>query len=80
MAKHARSARGDIVDFDLLAIKDQLASRPVPVGVDKRRKFIDEKDGLKPRRDSLQPEPSMVDMLAVATASAQESNDSSSQD
>jgi hypothetical protein len=47
MTRRARSARGDIVDFDLIAIKEQLALKPVPVGVDQRRKFIDEKDGIK---------------------------------
>jgi len=49
MSKQARSARGQIVDFDLLAIKQQLAKQPVPVGVNQRRKFIDEKDGIKHR-------------------------------
>ena len=49
MSKQARSARGKIVDFDLLAIKQQLAKQPVPVGVTSRRKFIDEKDGIKHR-------------------------------
>jgi hypothetical protein len=47
MSKQARSARGDLVDFDLLAIKQQLATKPVPVSVNQRRKFIDEKDGIK---------------------------------
>lgn len=47
MARIARSARGEIVDFDLIAIKQQLATTPVPVGVNQRRKFIDEKDGIK---------------------------------
>lgn len=50
MSKQARSARGEIVDFDLLAIKQQLATTPVPVGVDQRRKFIDEKDGIKSKQ------------------------------
>jgi len=49
MSKTARSARGVLVDFDLLAIKQQLAATPVPVTVDQRRKFIDEKDGIKTR-------------------------------
>ena len=47
MSKQARSARGDLVDFDLLAIKQQLATAPVPVSVDQRRRFVDEKDGIK---------------------------------
>jgi len=45
--RKARSARGELVDFDLLAIKQQLATSPVPVGVDDRRRFIDEKDGIR---------------------------------
>jgi hypothetical protein len=51
MAKIARSARGQVVDFDVLAIKQQLASKPVPVGAAARRKFIDEKDGIKRREN-----------------------------
>ena len=47
MSKQARSARGEIIDFDLLAIKQQLATAPVPVSVDQRRRFVDEKDGIK---------------------------------
>lgn len=51
MSRKARSARGDLVDFDLLAIKQQLATTAVPVGVNQRRKFIDEKDGVKTREN-----------------------------
>lgn len=47
MSKQARSARGEVIDFDLLAIKQQLASSPTPVSVNQRRKFIDEKAGFK---------------------------------
>lgn len=47
MSRKARSARGQLVDFDLLAIKAQLAASPTPVGVNQRRKFIDEKDGIR---------------------------------
>lgn len=53
MSKQARSARGEIIDFDVLAIKQQLATKPVPVGVDQRRKFIDEKDGIKTKTVAL---------------------------
>ena len=49
MSKRSRSARGQIVDFDLLAIKQQLAVKPVPVSVNERREFIDSRDGLKAR-------------------------------
>lgn len=45
----ARSARGEIVDFDILQIKQQLAATPVQVGTEERRRFIDTKDGVKPK-------------------------------
>ena len=79
MSKFARSARGEIVDFDLLAIKQQLALTPVPVSVDDRRKFIDERDGLKTKQT--QPvaeaapavEAAIPSALMVAAAAAAES-------
>lgn len=50
MPRIVRSARGDIVDFDLIAITNQLASAPVPVSINERRQFIDDKDGIKPNK------------------------------
>ena len=73
MSRKAQSARGELVDFDLLSIKDQLASKPVPVGVNQRRKFIDEKDGLKSRREEITAVP---DALALAMQAAQQAEDS----
>lgn len=76
MSKKARSARGDVVDFDLLAIRQQLATVPIPVGVDQRRKFIDEKDGIKtkaaaPSAKSQAPSvPSALMMAAEAAATS----------
>lgn len=46
MAK-ARSARGVIVDFDLLKIKQQLAQIPPSKVTLERRKFIDQKDAAR---------------------------------
>lgn len=44
MAKRGvRSARGEIVDFDLLKIKQQIASVPKPITVETRENFIDNK-------------------------------------
>lgn len=63
MSRKARSARGELVDFDVLAIKQQLASTPVPVGVNERRKFIDEKDGIKIKEVAL---PSALSVAAEA--------------
>lgn len=45
---HVRSARGDLVNFELLAIKSQLASVPVPKKVEERKVAIEEREGTKP--------------------------------
>ena len=68
MSRKARSARGEVVDFDLLAIKQQLAATPVPVSVDTRRKFIDEKDGLKSKTATPIPAALSVAMEAAETS------------
>ena len=39
----ARSAKGQIVDFDLLRIKQQIASAPKTTSVKAREDFIDKK-------------------------------------
>ena len=64
---HTRSARGEIINFELIAIKQQLASAPTPVEVENRRRFIDEKDGI--RTKTIQS----VDALSVGVESAQAS-------
>lgn len=43
MAKTARSARGEIVDFDVIFIKNELANAIAPTEVTKRQNFIDSK-------------------------------------
>jgi hypothetical protein len=47
MAKPIRSARGELIDFELLAIKAQLAAAPVPRKVEERKLAINAKDGVK---------------------------------
>lgn len=44
MAKRTYSAKGEVVDFDLISITQALASQPAPVNVNARRQFIDEKE------------------------------------
>lgn len=39
--KVTRSARGEVVDFDSLKIKEQLASAPTPLDVKTRQNFIE---------------------------------------
>jgi len=43
MGKKTKSARGAMVDFDLMKIKSQIASAPKPVDVQAREEFIDRK-------------------------------------
>lgn len=43
MTKKIRSARGEQVDFDLLRIKEQIASSPPPMDVKKRQDFIEKR-------------------------------------
>lgn len=41
MGKKVRSAKGEMVDFDFLKIKEQLASAPTPMEVKNRQNFIE---------------------------------------
>lgn len=43
MPKKVRSAKGQILDFDLLRIKEQLGEAPKPANVQARQDFIDQK-------------------------------------
>ena len=50
MGKFARSARGSVVNFDEIEIKQALKSVPPPVSVDQRRQFINDKDGVSAKK------------------------------
>ena len=43
MSKSVKSARGEDVNFDLLKIKQQIASAPKPTVVKAREDFVDQK-------------------------------------
>lgn len=53
MGKFARSARGQLVNFDELEIKQALKSVPPPVSVNQRRQFINDKDGISAKKAAL---------------------------
>lgn len=55
MAKLARSARGEVVDFDLIQIRQQLAEAPPTIDVANRRQYIDSKESGKPMDALLRP-------------------------
>lgn len=65
MTKGIRSARGELVNFELLAIKSQLASVPVPKPVEERKTAIEEREGTK----AVQPE-AVSELLKMAQEAA----------
>jgi hypothetical protein len=66
MSRYIRSAKGEVVDFELLAIKAQLAATPLPKAVADRKAAIDAKDG------KVQPQSvELAEMMAAATEAAQ---------
>lgn len=67
MGKSIRSARGELIDFELLAIKQQLSSAPVPKVVEQRKVAIDIRDGVK---TDVTPDLDASDLLAVGTEAA----------
>jgi hypothetical protein len=65
MSRYIRSAKGEVVDFELLAIKAQLAATPLPKSVAQRKAAIDAKDGVKPEVNA-----ALAEMLAAADEAA----------
>lgn len=64
MAKKVRSARGELVDFDLLKIKEQIANQPPPQDVRARQDFIEKR--LRRRlKKTLPPAPAVQTKGAV---------------
>lgn len=43
MTKLVRTARGDLVDFDLIKIKQQLSDAPAPTEVAARENFVEKR-------------------------------------
>lgn len=69
MSRITRSAKGELIDFELLAIKAQLATAPKPKSVEQRKAAIDAKDGVK---TDVVPDLSM-EMFAVSNDAAAKS-------
>lgn len=53
MSKTVRSMRGEIIDLDLLKIKQQIATAPKPVNVQEREQFVDKKIRRRVRRQKV---------------------------
>lgn len=45
MPRIVRTARGEMIDFDTIIIKQQLAEAPMNIEVARRKQFIDSKEG-----------------------------------
>jgi len=52
MPRTVRTARGEVVDFDMIVIKNQLAQAPMNIEVQKRKDFIDSKEGKARQRQT----------------------------
>jgi hypothetical protein len=50
MPKIVKSMKGEMVDFDILKIKQEMQSAPTPIEVSERKEFIDSKLQRKIRR------------------------------
>lgn len=76
MSVKTRSARGEVVDFDLLKIKEQIASNPAPTDVKARQNFVDRRlrrrvknsartefDKAMPTTEDLSEDPKLIDEI-----------------
>lgn len=85
MGRFARSARGALVNFDEMEIKQALMSAPPPISVDQRRQFINDKDGVSARKAAQLAEASGItsgmasEALALAVQGMQESAEDESE-
>lgn len=71
MSKMIRSARGELIDFELLAIKQQLAAAKPPKTVEDRKIAIDIKDGVKQKSiPVIDAAPADVNFLALSNDAA----------
>jgi len=72
MPKKTRSAKGEIIDFDLLKIKAQIASTPKTTDVKKREDFIDKKLRRRVKRIKKQVETVEVEVEPTITDNNEE--------
>lgn len=61
MGKRVRSAKGEMIDFDFLKIKEQLAAAPAPMEVRARENFIERKMKRKIKKIIPESEPVKVE-------------------
>lgn len=75
MGKKIRTAKGDVVDFDLLKIKQQISTNPTPTDVKQRQQFVDKKLRRRYRKTQRKAENLTVDVNKnISDASYDEEN------
>ena len=67
MARQVRSARGDLVDFDQIQIKQALADAPMNIEVERRKAFIDQQEKPSTRKRSTISAPEIVGAVKSAS-------------
>lgn len=74
MPRTVRTAKGELVDFDAIIIKQQIAEAPMNIEVARRKNFIDAKEGKGrgPRTPQVQPQPLVEAAAPVAAAPVEE--------
>ncbi len=65
MGKKARSAKGEMVDFDYLKIKEQLASSPTPMEVKNRQNFIENRLKRRLKKNTIAVEKVNIDVEPI---------------
>ena len=73
MGQRKRSMRGEMVDFDLLKIKEQMKTAPKPVEVKAREDFIEKK--LRRRVKRVVRPPAQVEKVESATEAPAETEE-----
>lgn len=60
MPRIVRTARGELVDFDMVIVKQQISEAPMNIEVQRRKEFIDNKEG-RSRKNKLATDDNEVD-------------------
>lgn len=70
-----KSAKGKVVDFDLLKIKRQIADKPVSIDVKARQVFIDQKARRRLRKITKQATAAAIEVSSEVLANVQPSKE-----
>ena len=69
MPRTVRTAKGELVDFDAIVIKQQIAEAPMNIEVARRKNFIDAKEGKgRGQRKVVPPAPVQQSIIAPVSA------------